>query len=110
MGSSHAADNELEVAARTEMDFAAGAVACIGLIGAGAAISISIVARAFTCEDAGDSCAGGTALVAIACLGLVPPLGMLVASARPRGHPWYWFVTGAFIYGFWAVVFMSLAG
>ncbi len=83
----------------------ATAIAIAGLFGAGAAVFFSLVVRAFGCE--GGDCSFGTALLAIACAGVVPVAAMLIESFRRTGHPWYWFVAGAFVYGFWGVVFMS---
>jgi len=73
-------------------------------------VAIPFVAHAVGCGEAGGECSGNTALVVIACVGLVPVLGMLIESARSRGHPWYWFFAAAFVYGFWAVVFMAVVG
>jgi hypothetical protein len=86
----------------------ATAIAIVGLFGAGAAVFFSVIARAFVCED-GD-CSPGTALLVIACAGVIPVVAMCVESLRLTGHPWYWFVAGAVIYAFWGVVFASLAG
>jgi hypothetical protein len=60
-------------------------------------------------NDSGD-CGGGTALLVIALVGLAPVVGMVVESARRGGHPWYWFFASLFVYGFWAVVFLSFLG
>jgi hypothetical protein len=88
----------------------ATAIAIVGLLGVAAAIFFSLVIRAFGCDDADGCSGGGTALVVIACAGALPVIGMLVESRRRRGHPWYWFIAAAFVYAFWGVVFMSLAG
>jgi zinc transporter ZupT len=87
----------------------ATAIAIAGLLGAGVAVFFSLVVRAFACED-GDCSGGGTALLVIACAGVLPVIAMLIESRRRRGHPWYWFVAGAVVYAFWGVVFTSVVG
>ncbi len=86
----------------------------IALVGAAIAVLVSWVARALICGEVMSSdsnvCGGGTALLAISLAGLVPVVGMVVESARRRGHPWYWFFAAVFVYGFWGVVILSLAG
>jgi hypothetical protein len=84
-------------------------VATAALVGATAALAISFVARSVGCGEAGGHCGGGTALLVIACAGVVPVLGMLIESGRRRGHPWYWFVAAAVVYALWGVVLLSLA-
>jgi hypothetical protein len=88
----------------------ATAIALVGLLGVGAAVFFSLVIRAFDCESYDGCSGGGTALLVIACAGALPVIAMLVESRRRRGHPWYWFVAAALAYGFWGVVFLSLAG
>lgn len=85
-------------------------VSAIALVGAVVAVVISWVAKEIQCEGVAsrDECGGGEWLLAVALLGLVPVVGMVIESARRRGHPWYWFLVGAFVYGFWAIVFQSL--
>jgi hypothetical protein len=86
-------------------------VSLAALVGAGVAVFFSWVVNEIACEGAAspEDCGhGGTALLTIALIGLVPALGMVVESARPGGHPWYWFLAGALVYGFWAVVFASV--
>ena len=83
-------------------------LAIAALVGAAIAVFISFVVRALACGE-GD-CAGASAPLVVACAGVAPLLGMLVESARRRGHPWYWFFAAAFVYAFWGVVFLPLFG
>jgi hypothetical protein len=89
-------------------------VSLLALVGGGIAVLVSWVLRALICgevlDNSSDSCRGGTALLVVALVGLAPVVGMVVESARRRGHPWYWFFAGVFVYGFWAVVFLSYIG
>ena len=89
-------------------------VSVIALVGAGIAVLVSWLLRALICGEVfsndSEDCGGGTALLVIALVGLAPVLGMVVTSTRRHGHPWYWFFAGVFVYGFWAVVFLSFLG
>jgi hypothetical protein len=89
-------------------------VSVMALVGAGIAVLVSWLLRALICGEVfssdSDDCQGGTALLVIALVGLAPVVGMVVASTRRRGHPWYWFFAGVFVYGLWAVVFLSFLG
>lgn len=89
-------------------------VSVLALVGAAIAVLVSWVLRALICsevlENRSDSCEGGTALLVVAMVGLAPVVGMVVESTRRRGHPWYWFFAGVFVYGFWAVFFLSFVG
>jgi hypothetical protein len=89
-------------------------VSVMALVGAGIAVLVSWLLRALICGEVfsndSDECGGGTALLVIALVGLAPVIGMVVASTRRHGHPWYWFFAGVFVYGFWAVVFLSFLG
>lgn len=84
-------------------------LAIAALVGACLAIAFSYLVHELACGE-GDCYAGYSAMLVIACAGVVPVLGMLVESARRRGHPWYWFFAAVFVYGFWAVVFLSILG
>jgi uncharacterized protein (DUF983 family) len=83
--------------------------AAAALVGAGFAVFITVISRAFACgEGSSDDCTAGSALLVISGVGVVPVLGMLVESARRRGHPWYWFFAAVIVYALWGVVVLSV--
>jgi hypothetical protein len=83
------------------------AVAIVALLGAVAAVAISVVARSIACGESSGDCDGGTVLVVIASVGLLPTLGMVAESSRRRG-PWYWFLGAALVYAFWTIAFAAI--
>ena len=84
-------------------------VSVTALVGAGLAVFITVIGRAFACgEGSSDDCAAGSALLVISAVGVVPVLGMVVESARRRGHPWYWFFAAVIVYVLWGVVLLSV--
>lgn len=82
------------------------------VLGGALAVFFAYVFREFECyAEAWSECStGGLVQLVIACVGLVPALGTLVASARRRGHPWRWFLVTAIFYGFWALFPLSASG
>ena len=87
-------------------------VAVLILLGALVAVAVSFGMRHLGCGLSQYSCnrTEGYAPFVIALAGLVPALGMLVASARTRGRPLRWFVAVAFVYFWWGIVFAGEFG
>jgi hypothetical protein len=84
-------------------------VAGLVVVGAIAALAISLLVRQLACGLGHEGCTAteGFASSVFALAGVFPALGMFVASARRRGHPWRWFVATAFVYFWWGLVFAA---
>ena len=80
-------------------------VGMLVLAGALVVSYLAFVIRAVDCgADSESECSQEslTQLV-IACVGVAPAVGMVVASARRRGHPWRWFLATVVIHAFWII-------
>lgn len=85
-------------------------VALLTVAGATFIAWFSWTAREFVCgEKLQGDCDGGTPVVVVAMIGLMPAVGMLVGSWRARGHPWRWFLVTALAYVAWGVAFSAWA-
>lgn len=81
------------------------------VLGAAFVVLFAYVVREFVCAEASSECSSGALVqLVIACVGLIPALGTLVASARRRGHPWRWFLVTVISYAFWALFPLSVFG
>ena len=84
-------------------------VAVLVVLGASLAVGLTWIARGIACGEAGGDCGPGLPLLILAAAGLVPALGMLIASGRSRGHPWRWFFATASVYAVWGLAFAGWA-
>jgi uncharacterized membrane protein YhaH (DUF805 family) len=84
-------------------------VGLLVVVGAGLAVGVTWIAREISCGEAQPECNDEALIVLLlAIAGLIPGLGMLVASWHQRGHPWRWFLVTAVVYAaVWAPAFSA---
>lgn len=81
-------------------------VGVLTLLGAIAAVYVADVLRFVDCaSEASSECsAAGHHQQVAAYVGLVPAICTLVSSLRTRGHPRFWLIVTALVYGVWIVL------
>jgi hypothetical protein len=84
----------------------------LGVLGAAFVVYVALLVRWLECdgENASGCSTGGLIQFVLALIGLALAIGMLVASARARGHPWRWFAAAIPVYALWAIFLVEANG